>query len=129
MAPGSSLRHRSDCEENTMTGLSVGERVRFLAAFIVAVAAGAAQAQHQPYAGQHQRDIKALSAESVKQYLDGAGMGYAKSAELNQYPGPAHALELADRLGLSAEQRAATQRLMDAHRAEARATGAKVVES
>lgn len=102
---------------------------RFLAAFILAAAAGAALAQHRPYAGEHERDIKALSAEAVKQYLDGAGMGYAKPAELNHYPGPAHALELAERLGLTPEQRAATKRLMDAHRAEARAIGAKLVES
>jgi ketosteroid isomerase-like protein/Spy/CpxP family protein refolding chaperone len=107
----------------------IGKPMRFLATFILAAAAGAAQPQHQPYAGQHERDIKALSAEAVKQYQEGAGMGYAKSAELNHYPGPAHALELADRLGLSPEQRAATRRLMDAHRADARATGAKLVES
>lgn len=112
-----------------MNELRIGEPARFLAAFILAAVAGAAQAQHQPYAGQHERDIKALSAEAVKQYLDGAGMGYAKAAELNQYPGPAHALELAERLGLTPAQRAATKQLMDAHRAEARAIGAKLVES
>jgi ketosteroid isomerase-like protein/Spy/CpxP family protein refolding chaperone len=106
-----------------------GKPMRLLATFILAAAAGAALAQHRPYAGQHERDIKALSAEAVKQYLDGAGMGYAKPAELNQHPGPAHALELAEPLGLTPEQRAATKRLMDAHRAEARATGAKLVES
>jgi hypothetical protein len=64
--------------------------------FIAAVAlAGAAQAQQRPYAGQQEREIKALSADEIKQYLAGAGMGYAKSAELNHYPGPGHALELA----------------------------------
>ena len=41
---------------------------------------GPAQGQHQPYAGDEARDIKALSAEEVKQYLSGAGMGYAKPA-------------------------------------------------
>ncbi len=56
-------------------------------------------------------------------------MGYAKSAELNRYPGPAHALELADQLGLTAEQRAETTRLMDAQRAEARAIGTNLVEA
>ncbi len=91
--------------------------------------AGAAHAQHQPYAGQHEREIKALSADEVKQYLSGAGMGYAKSAELNHYPGPGHALEFADKLGLSAEQRAAVKALASAHHAEARAIGAKLVDS
>ena len=84
---------------------------------------------HAPYAGQHEREIKALSAAEMRDYLDGKGMGYAKAAELNHYPGPAHALELASELGLTAEQRAAVRRLKDAHHAEAKALGAKRVES
>jgi hypothetical protein len=86
-------------------------------------------AQHQPYAGQESRDTKALSAEEVRQYLSGAGMSYAKAAELNRFPGPQHALELADRLGLSAEQRAAIKALLDTHKAEARVIGAKLVDA
>jgi len=88
-----------------------------------------AAAQHHGYHGQQARDIKALSAEEVKQYLAGAGMGYAKAAELNHFPGPQHALELADPLALSAEQLAAIRQLMDAHKAEARTIGAQLVES
>ena len=60
-------------------------------AIVLTAAAAAAQAQHQPYAGQQQRDLKALSADEVKQYLEGAGLGYAKPAELNHYPGPPRA--------------------------------------
>lgn len=92
------------------------------------LAAGTASAQgHNPYAGQNDRTIKALSDDETRQYLAGAGMGYARAAELNGYPGPMHALELADRLDLSAEQRTAIQRLMDKHKTEARAIGAKRV--
>src|SRR5204862_71382 len=58
-----------------------------------------------------------------------AGMGYARSAELNRYPGPMHVLELAEPLKLTSEQRAATKALMDSHKAEARALGAKLIES
>jgi Spy/CpxP family protein refolding chaperone len=86
-------------------------------------------AQHQPYAGQQAREIKALSPEEVKQYLAGAGMGYARPAELNRYPGPMHVLELADQLELTPGQRARTLDLMEAHKAEARAIGARRVES
>ena len=86
-------------------------------------------AQHQSYEGQQNREIKALSADEVKQYLSGAGMGYAKPAELNRFPGPMHVLELADKLDLTPEQRALTKALMDAHKAEARAVGAKRVEA
>ena len=38
----------------------------------------------------------------VQSYLSGAGMGYAKAAELNRHPGPMHVLELADQLKLAA---------------------------
>jgi Spy/CpxP family protein refolding chaperone len=93
------------------------------------LAAGIAHAQHQHYAGQESREIKALSATEIEQYRAGAGMGFAKPAELNRYPGPMHVLELAEKLGLSEQQRAATQQLMDAHKAHARAIGAKLVEA
>src|SRR5918992_3037353 len=95
---------------------------------MLVLAAGGAHAQ-QGYSGQESRDLKALSAEEIDQYRAGAGMGYAKAAELNHFPGPMHALELAEKLGLSAEQRAATKRLMDAHKAEARAIGSRLVHA
>jgi Spy/CpxP family protein refolding chaperone len=88
-----------------------------------------AQGHHQPYAGHEKRDVKALSDDEAKQYLSGAGMGYAKAAELNHFPGPMHVLELADSLQLSAEQRRAVKALMDEHKAQARAIGAQLVES
>jgi hypothetical protein len=69
----------------------------------------------------------ALTPEEIEQYRAGAGMGYAKAAELNHFPGPMHVLELAGPLGLSAEQRAATERLMQGHKEEARALGVKLV--
>ncbi len=57
----------------------------------------------------------------------GAGMGYAKAAELNGHPGPLHVLELASELQLTEEQRSATRRLMDQHKARARELGAELV--
>jgi len=54
--------------------------------------------QLSPYVGQEQREIKSLSPDEVKDYLAGKGMGLAKAAELNHYPGPAHVLELASQL-------------------------------
>jgi hypothetical protein len=72
---------------------------------------------------------RALSPDEVKQYLSGAGMGYAKAAELNRHPGPMNVLELADKLSLTAEQRTATEKLMASHKAEARAIGARLVEA
>jgi Spy/CpxP family protein refolding chaperone len=93
------------------------------------MAAAPLQAQHASYAGLERREIKALSPEQVQQYLAGAGMGYAMPAELNRFPGPMHVLELADQLSLTADQRARTHTLMEAHKTEARAIGAKRVEA
>jgi hypothetical protein len=98
-----------------------------LALLVAANSAALAQGHPQPYTGEQTRNIKALSAEEIQGYLAGSGMGFAKSAELNHYPGPLHSLELADRLGLSAEQRAAMESLVRRHKAEARALGAEVV--
>lgn len=103
--------------------------MRMITGILFTAMATAALAQHQPYAGQQGRDVKALSANDAQEYLRGAGMGYAKPAELNHYPGPAHVLELADRLGLSSEQRAEAERLRAAHHAHAVAIGAKLVEA
>jgi Spy/CpxP family protein refolding chaperone len=93
------------------------------------LAALPAFAQNQPYAGQQARELKSLSADEVQQHLSGAGMGYAKPAELNRFPGPMHVLELADKLALTPEQRAGTKALMDAHKAEARVIGVQRVEA
>lgn len=104
-------------------------KVLTLTAALALLIPGTATAQRTPYAGQETRQIKALSADEVKQYLAGAGMGYARAAELNRYPGPMHVLELAESLALSLEQRKATQRLMDEHKAQAREIGARLVEA
>lgn len=68
-----------------------------MATFIVATgllaAAGAVAAPTSTCSGHETRDIKALSSDEVAALLAGKGMGYAKAAELNGYPGPAHVLE------------------------------------
>ena len=83
--------------------------------------------KHAPYAGQQARAIKSLSPAEITALTTGAGAGFAKAAELNGYPGPAHVIELAGPLQLDAQQREATMRLMTEHRAEARRIGAEVV--
>jgi Spy/CpxP family protein refolding chaperone len=101
--------------------------MRAFAILLLAASASAVAQSAAPYVGQESRAIKALSEDEVKSYLAGAGMGYAKAAELNRYPGPMHTLELADELGLSPGQRAAMEALMKRHKAEARELGAEVV--
>ena len=81
-----------------------------------------------PYAGMQTRPIKALSERQVAELKTGHGMGLALAAELNGYPGPAHVLELSDKLGLSAEQKARIQTLLDSMNAEALRLGAKLLD-
>jgi len=95
------------------------------ALFLLAAAAAHAE---QPYAGLQTRPIKALSEQQVADLSAGRGMGLALAAELNGYPGPAHVLELADKLELSTDQRAGIQRLFDSMKAEALPLGAKLLE-
>ncbi|HEY0857556.1 MAG TPA: periplasmic heavy metal sensor [Albitalea sp.] len=87
-----------------------------------------AAAQHSTYAGQEAREIKALSPEDVGAYLAGKGMGLAKAAELNGYPGPAHVLELASKLELTAEQRTKTQSLFASMEAKAMSLGRALID-
>jgi len=58
-----------------MTGF---KRVLLGAVWLVSVSG--LHAQHSPYMGLEQREIKALSAEQVAGYLEGDGMGFALPA-------------------------------------------------
>ena len=75
-----------------------------------------AHAADPSYAGQQTRAIKALSADERDALIAGAGMGYARAAELNRHPGPMHALELKTPLGLSAEVVDQMNALMKRHK-------------
>jgi Spy/CpxP family protein refolding chaperone len=86
-------------------------------------------ASPSPYAGQQAREIKALSSAEQADLLAGKGMGLAKAAELNGYPGPAHVLELAADLALSAEQRERTQTVWQAMDARAKTIGQQVIDA
>ena len=104
-----------------------------LAVLLALPAAAAAQqnhdhSAHSEYAGISGREIKALDSAAVNNYLTGAGMGFALSAELNGYPGPRHVIDLADSLQLTAEQREGTQAIFERMQLRAIALGTQVVE-
>ncbi|MEJ2129137.1 MAG: hypothetical protein P8X81_09860 [Woeseiaceae bacterium] len=80
-----------------------------------------------PYAGQETRTLKSMSEDEVAAYLRGDGMGFAKLAELNSYPGPRHVLDLADQLDLSDEQLASTEALFEEMRQQAITLGEQLV--
>ena len=109
--------------------------MKFTIVAITLALASPALAQHgqhgqhgAPYAGQQQRQVKALSDQQVADLRAGRGMSLALAGELNGYPGPLHVLELADRLQLRGDQRADTQRLFDAMKEEASALGQTLIE-
>ena len=100
----------------------------FLAFAGLAVSSALAATAAPGYAGQESREIKALSADEIDGYLAGKGMGFAKAAELNGYPGPAHVLELATELDLSADQRRRSEALFASMQARAISVGRSIVD-
>lgn len=103
-----------------------------LAAALLALAAtvvlpAPAGAQHSPYAGHEDREIKGLSAEEADQLLTGQGMGLALPAELNGYPGPRHVLDLAAEIELDRDQRDAVSKVFDAMFRQAVDLGSEIV--
>ena len=95
---------------------------------ISAPALGQDHGRHlSPYAGQEIRKIKSLSAERVADLLAGRGAGYAKAAELNGVPGPAHVLEMKDGIALTADQVRRVRALHARMKREARNLGTQLV--
>lgn len=86
-------------------------------------------AGHGPYAGQDTRSVASFSEDEIAGHLAGRGLGYARPAELNGYPGPMHVLELKDELGLTPEQAAAAEALFKTMQVRAQAAGRNYVEA
>jgi Spy/CpxP family protein refolding chaperone len=101
----------------------------FASLIIVAMTATGIAQTTSPYTGQEQRAIKALSEEEIRDLLEARGMGLAKAAELNSYPGPLHVLQLAAELGLSDAQRKATDSLYASMRQRALSIGRQIIEA
>jgi Spy/CpxP family protein refolding chaperone len=80
-----------------------------------------------PYVGFETREVKTLSTERQEGLKRGAGLGYALAAELNGYPGPMHVLELADQLGLDADQKKRAFVIMEKMRKDAISTGEALI--
>ena len=87
----------------------------------------AADMPANPYAGQQTRPIKALSADDLAALRNGEGMGMAKAAELNGYPGPAHLLTLAAQLGLTESQRKQVTAVFDRMNTAAKRLGGELI--
>lgn len=80
-----------------------------------------------PYAARQDSPVRGLSAQEVEDLRSGHGMGFARMAELNNYPGPRHLLDLQEELDLSAEQRAAIEEIFSTMQTEAQALGEQIL--
>ena len=99
------------------------------AAALVAQEEQPTQHQHSPYAGHEASEIPSLTPEELAQLRNGEGMGFAKAAELNHFPGPRHVLDMASELELTAEQRSLTETIFDEMQQQARQLGEEIIEA
>jgi hypothetical protein len=81
----------------------------------------------QPYAEFMGRTIKAMSEAQIADLRVGRGMGLALAAELNNYPGPKHVLELAAQLGINDAKRKQLADMSIAMTAETVALGEQII--
>ncbi len=81
------------------------------------------------YAGQESRVIKSLTSQEIEALENGSGMGFAKTAELNHYPGPKHVLDLSEQLELTPSQKSRTQALYEDMRKKAVLAGQQLLRA
>lgn len=81
-----------------------------------------------PYVTQLDSPVQGLSAQEVDDLLNGRGAGYARTAELNSYPGPRHVLDLKQQLSLSLEQEQQVEAIFRQMNTEAKQVGQDIVE-
>ena len=75
------------------------------------------------YTGEVDRAIKSLSGNDIKDLTLGNGMGLAKAAELNGYPGPKHILAMQEELLLEKEQLTSIKQIFEEMRLQAQSQG------
>jgi len=79
------------------------------------------------YTGEVDRVIKSLSAKDIEDLTLGNGMGLAKAAELNGYPGPKHVLEMQEQLFLEKEQLTSINQIFEEMKSQAKSQGQKLI--
>lgn len=88
-------------------------------------------AQHNnfrsPYVEQLDSPVRGLSFEEVDNLLNGQGAGYARTAELNGYPGLRHVLDLSSQLNLSFQQEKEIQAAFEQMKSQVKSIGETIV--
>ena len=82
-----------------------------------------------PYRHQAQSSLRGFSENEISELRAGTGMGLARAAELNSYPGPRHVLDAiaAGRLQANPHQVQQLQEIFDAMGNDARRVGAQIL--
>ncbi|URD53392.1 hypothetical protein [Chroococcidiopsis sp. CCNUC1] len=94
---------------------------------IFARMSAASQTPRSPYVDELSSPIRGLSTREVDDLLNGRGAGFARMAELNDYPGPRHVLDLKGQLNLSAKQTQQVQAAFEKMNVEAKRLGQEIV--
>jgi hypothetical protein len=108
--------------------------MRFLIACMmvmsIAAPSAAQDALTSPYRDQTATEIRGLTEKEISELREGRGMGLARAAELNGYPGPRHVLDAVrqGRLHLSPGQLQTVQQLFDNMAREAKRLGDMILE-
>ncbi len=108
--------------------------MRFFIAWVVVLVIAAPGAAEDvlvsPYRDQTLTEIRGLSEKEILELREGRGMGLARTAELNGYPGPRHVLDAVreGRLHLRPDQVQTIQRLCDDMSHEAQRLGLMILK-
>ena len=100
---------------------------------VFAIASTPALAQHThgitPHAHGQSAAVPSLTADEVRELRNGEGMGLARAAELNHFPGPKHILEFMSELDLGSAQIERIETIHGKMRAQAIAKGEDILKA
>lgn len=82
-----------------------------------------------PYAHTQSAEFPTLTPAEVRELRTGEGMGLARAAELNQFPGPRHLLDLKSDIGLSPAQVARIEEIREKMTTRAVAKGKDILHA
>ena len=107
--------------------------MRTLAVLVLVMAGATPLAAQQTLASPYKEELasalRGLTAKEIEDLREGRGMGLARAAELNGYPGPRHVLDSveAGQIHLSPEQLGTVKQLFEAMSREAQLLGATIL--
>ena len=103
----------------------------WISVFAVTSALSAEQHTHSasPYAHTQSGEFPTLTPREVRELRNGEGMGLARAAELNQFPGPRHLLDLKSDIGLSPAQVARIEEIREKMTTRAVAKGKDILHA